>query len=180
MATRTQVQLETATPNRGCIHQHVLERSYARERWRVHALCYWMTPHREAARNLELQVFLDAWIQPDTGGAGADDRLVAALAARFRRLFEPEACSGAAASRCAPPVLPALPRDAGAAVSAAMNTHAAVLALPAPQRLLYLLHDREGYDPATLAVWLHLDTRDCAHLIHQARQFMWQCLRAAA
>jgi DNA-directed RNA polymerase specialized sigma24 family protein len=162
MATRTQVQIEMMS---GCIHEQMCQAMYEQRHQRLQLLCGWMSGDAEGARRLFVRTFVDAWTadgEPATSLAGLDERLAAAFASRFRHLFDAGAAP-AATSDAPPPV----------------GLRAAVQALPAGQRLLYLLHELEGFTPARLAEWLDLDPAYCAQLIHQARQRLRGSLLAA-
>lgn len=156
MATRTQLQLE---PLRGCIHEQFLQSEYERQRRRIYTLCRWMLSDANRARRLEINIFLEACRGADTGHGLSEEimdgeRLIAHFALHFRGLFASDA--GAADDRAAAP-------------PSGLRLREAVRQLPARQRLLYLLHELEGYPPAVLADWLDLDPGYCARLIHQAR-----------
>ncbi|MGH8129153.1 MAG: sigma factor-like helix-turn-helix DNA-binding protein [Terriglobales bacterium] len=162
MATRTQLQLE---PLSGCIHEKMLQSEYEQQRRRIHTLCRWMLHDANEALRMEMRIFIDAWSA--TAGeerAGEDrpgfpviddDRLAAAFALHFRGLFagDSRASAGAEAKKTV----------------ASTGLREAVRQLPAQQRLLYLLHELEGYPPAVLGEWLDLDAAYCSQLIHQAR-----------
>lgn len=157
MATRTQVQIELMS---GCIHEQMCQSVYEQRQQRMQTLCGWMSTSAEAARQLWVRTFVDAWTAGARDTAATvrwDERLAAAFAGHFRELFQPEASST--------PPLPAAPASAPAS-----SLRSAVHALPAPLRLLYLLHELEGYSPARLGAWLDLEPSYCARLIHAARQ----------
>lgn len=175
MAAQTQRKREAQfelDSSHGCCHERVLALSYARERRRIQALCQWMAADAAAARQLSVQVFVEAWShpQPDARGPGGErDRLTAAFAAHFKPLFR-------AGQRPAQKWY----GDSAGAGSDAATARAAVRALPAAERLVYLLHDAEGYDGAVLAAWLGMEPHRCAQCIHQARQHLCRSLRLAA
>lgn len=189
MATRTQFRFDgnsadpvpTATSSHGpasaaaarsertaCIHEQGLRASYSRHRARIHSLCVWMSPNLDHARELLQLVFLNA-CRLDAGNtfeAGRDtttasphaleslQNLHASFARQFSHLFTPEGA-------------PARPHLLGSAPPS--DLRAAVLSLPASQRLLYLLHEVEGCSVADLAAWLRTDAALCARLLHGAR-----------
>jgi DNA-directed RNA polymerase specialized sigma24 family protein len=159
MATRTQVQIELMS---GCIHEQMCQSIYQQRQQRMQTLCGWMSTSPESARQLWVRTFVDAWTAGarDTAAGSWDERLAAAFAGHFRELFRREA----------PPVPPP---------AASASLRSAVHALPAPLRLLYLLHELEGYSPARLGAWLDLDPSYCAQLIHEARQQLRRSLLAA-
>ncbi|TAN21524.1 MAG: hypothetical protein EPN33_13000 [Acidobacteria bacterium] len=156
MATRTQLQLE---PLSGCIHEQFLQSEYERQRRRIYTLCRWMLSDANRARRMEINIFLDACRGADSGHGLREEimdgeRLVAHFAVHFRGLFASDAAAAG---------------GGGAAPPSGLRLREAVRQLPAGQRLLYLLHELEGYPPAVLADWLDLDPGYCARLIHEAR-----------
>lgn len=156
MATRTQLQLE---PLSGCIHEQFLQVEYERQRQRIYTLCRWMLDDANRARRMEIKIFLDACRGADTGHGLSEEimdgeRLIEHFAVHFRGLFANDS-GDADAGTVAPP--------------SGLRLREAVRQLPARQRLLYLLHELEGYPPAVLADWLDLAPAYCARLIHEAR-----------
>ncbi len=169
MATRTQIQFEPAP---GCVHEQLCQAMYEQQYRRIHALCQWMTADATAARELAQAVFLDACTQAGPGfPAVSGDALAASLVLRFRNQIHAAAQAGTAAA--------AALGHPGYPPPAAPPVRAAVSALPPTQRLLYLLHELEGYSPATLAAWLDLEPEHCARMIHSARLQLRRELRAA-
>lgn len=160
MATRTQIQLETVP---GCIHEQLCQAVYEQQRERIQTLCRWMAPNQLAARHLAFHVFVEAWRHPgQSWPAVSGDHLAESFAQRFRWLFHNDERP---ADDLIPPASPEL-------VTATKPTHPvrqAVSELPSAHRLLYLLHELEGYPPATLAAWLDLEPSQCARMIHEAR-----------
>lgn len=167
MATRTQFQLE---PTSGCIHEQLCQAMYLQQYRRIHALCQWMTQDAAAARDLAQAVFVDACAQAGPGWpAVSGDALAACLVLRFRHQIH-------AAAASPPEALDDLPPRR---LLAAVPVRDAVTALPPTHRLLYLLHELEGYSPATLGDWLNLEPERCALLIHSARLQLRRELSAA-
>jgi RNA polymerase sigma-70 factor, ECF subfamily len=54
----------------------------------------------------------------------------------------------------------------------------AVVQLPATERLIFLLHDVEGYEHEKIGPLLGLDKQECQLGLHQARVFLRQALAA--
>ncbi|HUX65877.1 MAG TPA: hypothetical protein VMV31_00155 [Terriglobales bacterium] len=159
MATRTQVQIDVVPE---CIHEQICQSVYEQQRRRIQVLCQWMAPDEAQARQLALRVFVDAWRQPgQSWPAVSADRLAESFAAHFRDLFPAHALLGVAAPECGLPL------------------RAAVTALPSAHRLLYLMHELEGYSAETLAAWLQLEPAQCARMIHEARLELRRRLLAA-
>ena len=166
MATRTQIQIDATT---GCIHEQLCQAIYEWQRERIQALCAWMSPDAAQARSLAFAVFVEAWRQSGQAWqAVSADRLAESFAARFRWLFHTDVP--------APAAVAAAPRLVG---GPAQPVREAVSALPTAHRLLYLLHELEGYPAETLADWLDLEPSQCAHMIHEARLQLRRQLRAA-
>ena len=166
MATRTQFQLE---PTSECIHEQLCQAMYLQQYRRIHALCQWMAPDAAAARKLAQAVFVDACSQAGPGWpAVSGDAMASSLLLRFR----PQIHAAAGAQLAAPPPEPA-PADFATPV------RDAVAALPPTYRLLYLMHEVEGYSPATLGDWLDLEPERCARMIHSARLQLRRALCAA-
>lgn len=178
MATQTQVHLE-AVP--GCIHEQIFQSVYEQQRRRIQGLCLWMSSNPAEARQLAQSVFLEAWRQAESAAPAAPklssapapvlqgDRLVEVLASRFRGMFHNAADAAAPGPRLLPP-----------AHAAFAPVRDALAALPLRLRLLYLLHDAEGYPAARVAAWLGLEPGACARMIHQARLRMRAACQAAA
>ncbi|HVA63298.1 MAG TPA: hypothetical protein VNF74_06210 [Terriglobales bacterium] len=160
MATRTQVQIDVVPE---CIHEQICQSIYEQQRRRIQVLCQWMAPDEAQARQLALRVFVDAWRQPSQQAwpAVSSDRLAESFAAHFRDLFPAHALLGVAAPERGLPL------------------RAAVTALPSAHRLLYLMHELEGYSAETLAAWLDLEPSQCARMIHEARLQLRRRLLAA-
>lgn len=172
MATRTQIQME-AVP--GCIHEQLCEAVYQQQQERIQTLCRWMTPDPSAARQLALTVFVEAWRHPGQAWpAVSGDHLAESFALRFRWLFHSDASPSASARGDYKPS-----PELVSPVRTAHPVRQAVTALPSAHRLLYLLHELEGYPPETLAAWLDLEPSQCARMIHEARLELRRNLRAA-
>lgn len=151
-----------------CIHEQICQAVYEQQRERIQVLCHWMAADAAQARQLAVRVFVEAWRQPGaTWPAVSGERLAESFAGRFRSLFHPDAAGdGAGPHLVTPPV-------------AGMPLRAAVAGLPLAHRLLYLLHELEGYSAATLAAWLDLAPHQCARMIHEARLQLRRDLLAA-
>lgn len=175
MATRTQVHID-AVP--GCIHEQMCQAVYEQQRQRIQTLCQWMAPDVIQARQLALAVFVEAWRQPgQLWPAVSGDHLAESFAVRFRCLFHTDAAPAYAAypAYAATPSRPQLLFRPGPL----QPVREAVTALPSAHRLLYLLHDLEGYSAVRLAEWLDLDPGQCARMIHEARLQLRRTLLAA-
>ena len=173
MATRTQVQIDV-TP--GCVHEQLYQAVYQQQRKRIQTLCQWMAPDVNKARQLAFTVFVEAWREPGQAWpAVSGDHLAESFAARFRCLFHSDEAPTPAAEIAALPGRPQLVSPP----SPAQPVREAVTSLPSAHRLLYLLHELEGYSAETLAAWLDLEPSHCARMIHEARLQLRRTLRAA-
>lgn len=153
-------------PTRVCLHEHACQALYRVERRRLQTLCEWLLPEPQKARMLLRVVLVDFLRQShDQWMAPGGHPVARTLAEYFRPLFHGGAVP--------------LTADFVSVVSAA-PLRLAVLNLPVPLRLVYLLHDCEHYAVATLAEWLWIRPAQCARLIHQARQRLRASLRQAA
>lgn len=174
MATRTQFQVESKP---ACVHEQLCEAVYHQQHQRIQSLCQWMTADHEQARQLTFNVFVEAWRNPEQSWpAVSGDLLAESFANRFRWLFHNDAVAPGndlATGLAHRPQLLSRP-------STPLPVRAAVSALPSAHRLLYLLHELEGYSAETVAEWLGLEPSLCARMIHEARVQLRRCLRAAA
>ncbi|MGH9488350.1 MAG: RNA polymerase sigma factor [Terriglobales bacterium] len=162
MATRTQVVLDS------CTHEQILQASYEHERRHIQTLCRWMMPDLGTAQEMAIRVFVEAWGEGEAEGPWPEldpERLVAAFASHFRSLFRSDGGQSE-------------PKRGPVQARVGSDLRGAVRGLPEPQRLLYLLHELEGYPAATLGVWLGLDETYCARMIHQARRQLRSALAA--
>ncbi|HXE31999.1 MAG TPA: sigma factor-like helix-turn-helix DNA-binding protein [Terriglobales bacterium] len=175
MATQTQVQID-AVP--GCVHEQICQAVYEQQRKRIQALCQWMTTDLIQARQLAFVVFVGAWRQPGQSWPAVNgDLLAETFATCFRDLFHSDAAPVRASSND-----PAIATGRPQLVKRnqpLQPVRDAVSALPSAHRLLYLLHELEGYSAARLAEWLGLEPTACAHMIHEARLQLRRRLRCA-
>lgn len=160
MATRTQVHLEAMS---ACIHEQRCQAVYEQQRQRLQALCLWMSSSAAQAQQLMHEVFIATSREhpPDGWPALDGDRLMEALARRFRPAFQRDQ-----APADAPP-----PGN--------LPLRSALRGLPLDVRLVYLLHDGEGYSASRLAGWLEVGRADVAQRVHQARLHLRGQLAAA-
>lgn len=160
MATRTQVHFE-ALP--ACVHEQRCQAAYELQRRRLQTLCLWMSSSAAQAEQLMHEVFIACCREhaPDGWRAGDGDKMMEALARRFRPIF------------LRPPV------PAPARAPAANPVRSALQGLAPDLRLVYLLHDSEGYSASRLAAWLGVEREDVAQRIHQARMHLRERLAAA-
>lgn len=125
---------------------------------RVYALAFWMTDSEMAAEELMQNVFQRVFSESVYADAETVDR---ALIAELRNEVE----------------IGALTLDCGTiteAVGVRRNTmrvhlERAVVQLPATERLVFLLHDVEGYEYVRIGRTLDIPEPECRAALHQAR-----------
>jgi len=134
------------------------ERIYEANRHRVYSLAFWMTNNELAAEELSQSAFVRAFAAAHEPTAEMIDR---ALLAEVRELMP----LGELTLACAP---------ATEIVNVRRNVkrvhlECAVVELPATERLLFLLHDVEGYDDHKISRLLGISATEVLQGLHQAR-----------
>jgi RNA polymerase sigma-70 factor (ECF subfamily) len=135
---------------------------------RIYSLAFWMTGNELAAEELQKRVFLRAFrLFLPLDAAAIDSCLIAEL----RECM----AIGELTLHCSP---------ATAVHSVRRNTRRvdleqAVIALPATEKLLFLLHDVEGNDCTQVARALRLSEHRCRAGLHQARLRIRELLAAS-
>jgi len=134
------------------------EHIYQANRHRVYSLAFWMTDNELAAESLSQAAFVRAFAAAAEPTSEMIDR---ALLAEVRELMP----LGELTLQCAP---------ATAVVNVRRNVkrvhlECAVVQLPATERLLFLLHDVEGYDTQKISRLLGLGAGEVLQGLHQAR-----------
>ncbi|HSE48382.1 MAG TPA: sigma-70 family RNA polymerase sigma factor [Terriglobales bacterium] len=134
------------------------ERIYEANRHRVYSLAFWMTNNELAAETVAQNTFVRAFAAASEPTAEMIDR---ALLAEVRELMP----VGELTLACAP---------ATAVVNVRRNVkrvhlECAVVELPATERLLFLLHDVEGYDQTKISRLLGVSADEVLQGLHQAR-----------
>lgn len=134
------------------------ERIYEANRHRIYSLAFWMTDHEQAAETLSQAAFVRAFAAAGEPTAEMIDR---ALLAEVRELVD----LGELTLACGP---------ATEVVNVRRNVkrvhlERAVVALPATERLIFLLHDVESYDKNKISRLLGLNPEEVLHGLHQAR-----------
>lgn len=132
---------------------------------RVYSLAFWMTDNEIAAEELMANVFRRAF------GASAEptaDKIDRALISELRELMP----VGVLTLECAAATEVLNVR------SNVLRVHLerAVVQLPATERLVFLLHDVEGYDHDRVARTLGISEEDSRNGLHQARLRMRELL----
>ena len=134
---------------------------------RVYALAFWMTDNEIAAEELMKNTFIRVFAT--TAAADAED-VDRALLTEVRELMP----IGALTLRCS---------DATAVHNVRGNTkrvdlERAVVQVPATERLIFLMHDVEGYDHPRIARTLGLKVDESMDGLHQARLRIRELLAA--
>ena len=125
---------------------------------RVYSLAFWMTDDEQVAEQVATNVFLRAFASGRPPSAEQIDR---ALLEEFRDLVTMEGltlcCEASAESS-------SIGRN-----MKRVHLERAVVQLPATEKLIFLLHDVEGYAHARIARLLGITEGDCHLGLHQAR-----------
>lgn len=138
---------------------------------RVHALCLRMLSDRNAAEELTQDTFVRAWerISSYRGDAAfgtwvyriAVNQVVSALRSQRRLSDRLRELAGGVLGE---------PRSAAPVDSGELDLERAVRALPERARLVFLLHDVEGYKHSEIAEMMGLTTGTTKTHLHNARQ----------
>jgi RNA polymerase sigma-70 factor (ECF subfamily) len=131
---------------------------YERNRHRVYAVAYWMTGNELAAEDLMSDTFRAAFLATACPNAEDIDR---ALVSQLGNLFDFPVFT----LNCAPSTQVRNVR------SNILRTdlEIAVIQLPATEKLIFLMHDLEGYDHDRVGRLLGITERESRLGLHQAR-----------
>jgi RNA polymerase sigma-70 factor (ECF subfamily) len=140
---------------------------YDDNRHRIYALAFWMTDNELEAEELMGTVFRRAFSMSAEPSPEAIDR---ALVNELRTYWP----LGVLTLECAPATAIANVRGN------VLRTHLerAVVQLPATERLVFLMHDVEGYSHMQIGRLLGLSIEESQHGLHQARLRMRELLAA--
>ena len=138
---------------------------YEQNRHRVYSLAFWMSDNELAAEELMKQAFCRAFERSEQPSADDIDR---AFVAELRTYFD----LGTLTLNCSPCERVLNVR------SNVLRTdlERAVVQLPDTEKLMFLLHDVEGYDHARIARLLNTSEDDSRLGVHQARLRMRELL----
>lgn len=125
---------------------------------RVYALAFWMTDNEIAAEELMANAFRRAFA---ASAEPTDEMIDRALIGEVREWMP----LGSLTLECAPATEVLNVRRNVLRV----HLERAVVQLPATERLIFLMHDVEGYDDARTARILGISEQDCKSGLHQAR-----------
>jgi len=131
---------------------------YELNRHRVYSLAFWMTDNELTAEQLMIQSFRRALAGNEEPSAADVDR---ALVSELREYLP----LGSLTLNCAP---------CDRVLSVRRNTlrvelERAVVQLPPTEKMIFLMHDVEGYDHARIADHLNVSEDDSCRALHQAR-----------
>ena len=133
-------------------------RIYKENCHKVYSLAFWMTDHEQIAEQIAANAFLRAFQSGRPPGA---EQLDQALLAEVKDVVALEGLS----LRCnISSVRVSLRRNIKR-----VHLERAIMQLPATERLIFLLHDVEGYDQARIARLLDISEEDSQLGLHQAR-----------
>lgn len=131
---------------------------YEQNRHRIYSLAFWMTDNELAAEELMTHAFCRAFGRADAPSAEEIDR---SLIAELREYIP----LGTLTLDCAP---------CDKVLSVRHNTlrvdlERSVIQLPDTEKMIFLMHDVEGYDHARIARLLSIAEDGSRHGLHQAR-----------
>jgi len=139
--------------------------AYQQNRRRVYSFAFWMTDHELAAEQLMIQTFARAFAH--SGQVSAED-IDRALIAELREIMP----VGNLRLNCSP-----CERVLGVRRNTLrVDLERAVVQLPATEKLMFLMHDVEGYDHTRIARLLGVTEDDSRQGVYQARLRMRELL----
>jgi len=134
---------------------------YELNRHRVYSLAFWMTDNELAAEEVMIQTFCRAFAENEEPTADDIDRALIADLREYMPL-------GDLTLVCAPcnRVLSVRLKTCN---TLRVELERAVVQLPSTERIIFLMHDVEGYDHARIARLLDVTEGDSYRAAHQAR-----------
>ncbi len=138
---------------------------FERNRHRVYAIAFWMTGNELAAEDLMSDVFCAAFTTNSTPSGNDIDQ---ALVSELNKTFDMPVFT-----------LNCVPSTQVRNVRSNMlrtELEAAVIALPATEKLIFVMHDVEGYDHDRVARLLGITERESRLGLHQGRLRMRELL----
>ena len=153
----------------GAISEAGSREIYELNRHRLYSLAFWMTGNELRAEGLLERAFVRAFARNTAPTAGALD---AALLSEIERLHPFRKLS----LRCVPAQAVLSVRKTAKRV----ELEEAVLKLPSCERLIFLLHDVEGYSFERIARLLWMEEGEVRTGLHQARLRMRELLASVA
>lgn len=157
MQTSTRTRVADLSPD-GALASASRRNTFERNRHRIYAIAFWMTGNELAAEALMADVFRTAFRSSVAPSTEEVDR---ALLVELRQIFDIPVL----ALQCAPCT------EVRKVRRAVLRTdlEAAVLQLPATEKLLFLMHDLDGYSHDHVARLLGITERESRLGLHQAR-----------
>jgi RNA polymerase sigma-70 factor (ECF subfamily) len=141
---------------------------YERNRHRIYSLAFWMTDNELAAEEIMKQSFCRAFAANDQPDSHDIDRALIAELREFLPL-------GTLTLQCAPcSQIRTVRRN-----TLRVDLERAVVQLPSTEKLIFLLHDVEGSDHASVARLLGITEDDSCCGLHQARLRLRELLAEA-
>ncbi|HLI62172.1 MAG TPA: sigma factor-like helix-turn-helix DNA-binding protein [Terriglobales bacterium] len=150
--------------------KHSPRKFYERNRHRIYSLAFWMTDNELAAEELMKRSFCRAFAQNEDPDRDDVDRALIAELREFLPLGKLKLTL-----RCAPCDQVCTVRRNTLRV----DLERAVVQLPSTEKLIFLLHDVEGYDHAYVAHLIGITEDDSCCALHQARLRLRELLTKA-
>ena len=133
---------------------------YEQNRHRVYSLAFWMTDNELAAEELMIDTFYRAFAAKQDAAADDIDRALIAVLRECMPL-------GSLTLNCAPVNRVLSVRHKHNTLRVELER--AVVQLPSPEKLMFLMHDVEGYEHARIASLLNVSEDESYRGVHQAR-----------
>lgn len=133
-------------------------RIYNENRHRIYSLAFWMTDNELTAEELAANVFLRAFV---SSASPTTEQIDYAFLAEVREITP----VGTLTLNCSASLATTSIRGNVKRV----HLERAVVQLPATEKLIFLLHDVEGYDHQKIAHLLGMDEQESQFGLHQAR-----------
>lgn len=152
------LNLSIAEVEKATVNAAQIAKTFEANRQRVYTLAFWMTDNELEAEQVLENTFLRAFAALPTPDADAIDR---ALLSELRA-SQP---IGIMTLSCAA----STEKHAVRRNTKRVDLERAVMQVPATERMIYLLHDAEGYSAAKIARLLGVDESEALGGLHQAR-----------
>ncbi len=134
------------------------QRIYEANRHRIYSFAFWMTDNELAAEEISARTFHRAFAQTDAPSDEAIDRM---LLSEIRELMP----VGSLTLSC-----PAADKVEGVRHNVKrVHLERAVVQLPATERLIFVMHDGDGYGHDRIARTIGISERESQNGLHQAR-----------
>ena len=158
-----------ASVSRGEAQVDAYQQAFEMNRHRIYSLAFWMTDNELTAEELVVNTFCRAFaFGPDPDAESVDRALIAEL----RQLMP----LGSLTLQCAP----CLEVVGVRCKIKRADLERAIVQLSPTERLIFLLHDVESHDHASIGRLLGLSLQESACALHQARLRLRELLAAGA